>query len=166
MCIRDRSLPLSNQQWQLLPSDSALLRDIKVELSEESTGNTWSAKVNRFEQHIGSNNRQRALIASVERPIESPKPLFPGTFIKASINGKAVEALWKLPASALINNNTVWQVSDDNLLVHLPVRVMFSHDNIVYVQPIEQLTQAKIVNRPLASYLLNMKVETKTEETI
>ena len=160
------SLPLSNQQWQLLPSDSALLRDIKVELSEESTGNTWSAKVNRFEQHIGSNNRQRALIASVERPIESPKPLFPGTFIKASINGKAVEALWKLPASALINNNTVWQVSDDNLLVHLPVRVMFSHDNIVYVQPIEQLTQAKIVNRPLASYLLNMKVETKTEETI
>ena len=60
----------------------------------------------------------------------------------------------------------MWQVSDDNLLVHLPVHVMFSHDKFVYVQPIEQLTQAKIVNRPLASYLLNMKVETKIEETI
>ncbi len=159
------SLPLSYQQWQLLPNtNSSGLLDINIQLSDESTGNQWTAKVDRFEQHIGNDNRQRALVASVARPIELGTPLFPGTFIKASISGKAVTQLWKLPASALVDNNTVWQVNDDNLLVHLPIRVMFAQHNAVYVQPIEKLSSAKIVNRPLASYLLNMKVEAKAEE--
>jgi len=159
------SLPLSYQQWQLLPANNPhALTTINVELTDENNGTKWSAKVDRFEQHIDSQSRQRSLIATVERPIDFTDPLFPGTFIKASITGKPVEQLWKLPASALINNNTVWQVNDKGLLEHLPIKVIFSQNNAVYVKPIEKLAQAKIVNRPLSSYLLNMKVEAKIEE--
>ena len=159
------SLPLSYQQWQLLPANNPeALTTINVELTDENNGTKWLAKVDRFEQHIDNQSRQRSLIATVERPIDLTDPLFPGTFIKASITGKAVEQLWKLPASALINNNTVWQVNDKGLLEHLPIKVIFSQNNAVYVKPIEKLAQAKIVNRPLSSYLLNMKVEAKIEE--
>lgn len=161
------SLPLSYQQWQLLPTNSAEnLKNMRVQLTDETNGATWLAKVDRYEQHINSQNRQRALIAKVERPIELSQPLFPGTFVKAAISGNAIEQLWQLPASALIDNHTVWQVNDDDLLVQLPVNLMFSMNNAVYVQPVNQLSQAKIVNRPLASYLKNMKVEPKIEEAL
>lgn len=161
------SLPLSYQQWQLLPGNSPQsLAEISVQLIDETNGNKWLAKVDRFEQHINGQSRQRSLISTIKRPIELAQPLFPGTFIKASITGKAVEQLWKLPASALIDNNTVWQVNDNDLLVHLPINVVFSQNNTVYVQPIDKLAQANIVNRPLSSYLVNMKVSAKIEELL
>lgn len=161
------SLPLAYQQWQLLPKNTPEnLKKMRVQLTDETNGTKWLAKVDRYEQHIDSQNRQRALIAIVERPIELTQPLFPGTFVKATISGNAIEQLWQLPASALIDNHTVWQVNDEGLLVQLPVNHMFSINNTVYVQPINLLSQAKIVNRPLASYLLNMKVEAKIEEVM
>ena len=47
--------------------------------------------------------------------------------------------------------------------------LMFSQNNAVYVQPIDKNVTSKtvnIVNRPLASYLKNMKVEAKVEELL
>lgn len=161
------SLPLSYQQWQLLPKNSPeSLKDMHVQLTDETNGTTWLAKVDRYEQHINSQNRQRALVVTVERPIELTQPLFPGTFVKATITGNAIEQLWQLPASALIDNNTVWQVNDEGLLMQLPVNLVFSMNDAVYVQPLNHLSQAKIVNRPLASYLKNMKVDAKIEEVL
>jgi multidrug efflux pump subunit AcrA (membrane-fusion protein) len=161
------SLPLSSQQWQLLPkinNTAEQLAAIEVKLADETSQEQWLAKVDRFEQHLDDKSRQRALVAVVEQPIALANPLFPGSFVKATIKGQKIEQLWKLPASALIDSNTVWQVNEDDLLVYLPIKVMFSENNAVYVQPIEPLAQAKIVNRPLSSYLVNMKVAAKTEE--
>jgi RND family efflux transporter MFP subunit len=163
------ALPLSSQQWQLLPKANNTveqLATIEVQLADESSGEQWLAKVDRFEQHLDTQSRQRALVAVVEQPITLTNPLFPGSFVKATIKGQRIEQLWKLPASALIDNNTVWQVNDEELLTHLAIKVMFSENNTVYVQPIEPLVQAKIVNRPLSSYLVNMKVAAKTEELL
>jgi len=163
------SLPLSAQQWQLLPKAKNTveqLAGIEVQLANETSRENWLAKVDRFEQHLDAKSRQRSLVAVVEQPIALANPLFPGSFVKATIKGQIITQLWKLPASALIDNNTVWQVNDESLLVHLPIKVMFSENNAVYVQPIEPLQQAKIVNRPLSSYLVNMKVAAKTEELL
>ncbi|XPF95086.1 efflux RND transporter periplasmic adaptor subunit [Colwellia sp. RE-S-Sl-9] len=161
------SLPLSQQQWQLLPkgtNEKNGLSTIKVNLTDENSHEQWQAKFDRFEQHIDGASRQRSLVVVVENPIALANPLFPGSFIKASIQGKVIDKLWKLPASALIDNQTVWQVNNEGLLSHLAVNVSFSEGNAVYVQPINPIVQANIVNRPLSSYLVNMKVEAKVEE--
>lgn len=163
------SLPLSQQQWQLLPKGSSehnVLSTIKVKLTDETSHEQWQAKFDRFEQHIDSASRQRSLVVSIENPIALSNPLFPGSFVKATIEGEAIENLWKLPASSLIDNQTIWQVNDEGLLAHLAVKVLFSQGNAVYVQPTEALTQALIVNRPLSSYLVNMKVEANVEELL
>ena len=123
--------------------------------------------INRVEEHIDAQSRQRSLVAVIKQPIALAEPLFPGSFVKASIHGEQIEQLWQLPASALVDSNTVWQVNDEGLLNYLSVKVMFSQNNAVYVQPIDSAAiskSAKIVNRPLASYLKNMKVEAKVEE--
>lgn len=162
------SLPLSASQWEQLPNarkNPALLSSISVQLTDESSEGTWPASVDRFELSIDALSRQRALIAVVKQPLTLVNPLFPGAFVKATIKGRAIAKLWKLPASSLIDNNTVWQVNDAGLLKHLSINVLFSSNNAVYVQPIDKaVTQANIVNRPLSSYLVNMKVEASTEE--
>lgn len=163
------SLPLSAQQWQLLPKANNTveqLANIEVLLADETSHEEWLASVDRFERHLDVKSRQRSLVAVVEQPITLATPLFPGSFVKATIKGQEITQLWKLPASALIDNETVWQVNDEDLLVYLPIKVMFSENNAVYVQPIEPLEQAKIVNRPLSSYLVNMKVSAKVEELL
>jgi len=158
------ALPLSPQQWQLLPSSLEQLANIEVLLTDQTSTNQWVATVNRFEQHINSSSRQRSLIATIKRPLSLDTPLYPGTFVKAAINGLAISQLWQLPASALIDNNSVWQVDNDGLLNQLAVNVIFSQGNQVYVKPQQPLTQASIVKRPLASYLANMKVQANNEQ--
>ena len=166
------ALPLSAQQWQLLPktkNDSQQITAIEVQLTDESTQQQWPAVVDRVEQHIDSQSRQRSLVAVVKQPIALAQPLFPGSFVKANIHGEQIEQLWQLPASALVDSNKVWQVNDDGLLDYLSINVMFSQNNAVYVQPIDKNVTGKtvnIVNRPLASYLKNMKVEAKVEELL
>ncbi len=163
------SLPLSAQQWQLLPKANNTVEpfaNIEVQLADETSHEHWLAEVDRYEQHLDVKSRQRSLVAVVEHPIALATPLFPGSFVKATIKGQKIAQLWKLPASALIDNNTVWQVNDEDLLVHLPIKVMFSENNAVYVQPIESLQRAKIVNRPLSSYIVNMKVAAEIEELL
>lgn len=163
------SLPLSTQQWQVLPklkNTPSQLAQMKIVLTDESSSQQWTAQLDRIEQHIDAQSRQRSLIAIVEQPISLEQPLFPGSFVKANISGETIKQLWKLPASALVDNSTVWQVNEEGLLNHLTVKVMFSQNNAVYVRPIDQVEQARIVNRPLASYLVNMKVEADIEELL
>ena len=160
------SLPLTSQQWELLPNikQNEKLSKMAIQLIDEGSLNKWIASIERFEQHINGSSRQRSLIAVVEQPIEQEVPLFPGLFVKAHIKGNAYSALWKLPASALIDNNTVWQVNNDDLLKRMPVSIVFSQDNFVFVKPINNIAMPRIVNRPLSSYLVNMKVSPKVEE--
>lgn len=161
------ALPLSISQWQALKqTDSNALTSTPVTLSDDANNLQWQARVNRVEQHIDASSRQRSLIVNVSNPLDLDTPLFPGTFVKATLTGAQVDNLWKLPASALIDNHTVWQINDEDLLRPLAVDVVFSQGNSVFVQPKSAITQAQVVNRPLASYLTNMKVVPQLEETI
>lgn len=163
------SLPLSTQQWQLLPitkNSAEQLNAIQISLTDEATQQQWPATIERVEQHLDSQSRQRSLVAVVKSPIALDEPLFAGAFVKANIYGAQVNNVWKLPASALIDSDKVWRVTQDGLLNYLPITVKFSQDNAVYVQPIDTVEQAQIVNRPLASYMENMKVEAKNEELL
>jgi len=156
------SLPLSAHQWKLLDSLQSK-KTIAVTLIDEINNHQWQAYVERAEQHINDNSRQRALIAVIHQPLAQTTPLFSGTFVKAQIQGKVVDNVWQLPASALIDNNTVWQVDNEGLLHQFAVEVIFSENNVVYVKPKQASDSIRIVKRPLATYLAKMKVNAKEE---
>ena len=162
------SLPLSQHQWQLLPFAVEKQLDIAkaaVTLTDENGLTSWHADVGRTEQHIDTENRQRSLIAEITNPIQLEHPLFPGTFVQATIKGISVDNLWKLPASALIDDKTVWSVDSNNQLEKMTVNVVFAEADGVYVKPLVLTDKATIVSRPLASYLAGMKVEPQFEQT-
>ena len=158
------SLPLSDQQWQLLPQ--SLLNEeanIQVELVDQTGENRWQARIDRSEVHINSATRQRALVVALDQPLQQSVPLFPGSFVKAEIVGQRFSELWQIPASALIDTGRVWQVTEQGMLAYLPVDLKFSNGNYAYVKPKTTMAKAQVVNRPLSSYLENMKVQAKVE---
>ncbi|OZG75423.1 efflux transporter periplasmic adaptor subunit [Hahella sp. CCB-MM4] len=157
-------IPLSAAQWIKLPEfSSGSASGWPVTLISTDGKASWQGSVSRVQQHISSNDRQRSLIVSVENPLQQTPALFPGTFVEAQINGRKMDNLWRIPASAITQENTIWYVDTRNQLQKFPAEVQFSEGNFRYVKPALTLQQADIVVRPLNTYLTGMVVEPKNE---
>lgn len=83
------SVPLSESQWLSLPnSDNSQLKEQPwpVTLSSSDGQYQWQGYVERVEQHLQQDTRQRSLIVKVDNPLEQEKDLYPGTFVQATIS--------------------------------------------------------------------------------
>ncbi len=157
-------VPLAASQWIKLPEFSTeTISDWPVTLVSTDGKASWQGTVTRVQRHISSNDRQRSLIISVENPLQQTPALFPGTFVEAQIDGRQMDNLWRIPASAITQENTVWYVDSSNQLQKFAAEVQFSEGNFRYVIPAPAMQQADIVIRPLNTYLAGMVVEPKIE---
>ena len=161
------AIPLSANEWRLLPNlESLNTKPWLVTLSSQENNQQWQARVERTTSHIDTSSRQRSIIVVVDNPLNQPQPLYPGTFVKAQIEGKTLTGLWKVPASAISQNNTLWLVDNKQVLKEVPAKVLFSAHQFSYVQPPEGETSADVVIRPLNTYLVGMRVTAIKEEAI
>lgn len=162
-------IPLSAKQWANLPKLSNKTLSEKgcekwpVTLYSADGSNNWEGYVTRVEQHLDSTSRQRSLVVAVDKPFEQEVGLFPGTFVQAHIEGAILDNTWELPASAISQQGDIWFVSEDNKLNKVPAHKVFEKSGAVYVTPIEELASAKIIKRPLSSYVVGMRVAPKVE---
>lgn len=161
------AIPLSANEWRLLPNlESLNTEPWLVTLSSQENNQQWQARVERTTSHIDTSSRQRSIIVVVDNPLNQPQPLYPGTFVKAQIEGKTLTGLWKVPASAISQNNTLWLVDNKQVLKEVPAKVLFSAHKFSYVQPPEGEASADVVIRPLNTYLVGMQVTAIKEGTI
>ncbi|MGB5444614.1 MAG: efflux RND transporter periplasmic adaptor subunit [Psychromonas sp.] len=162
-------IPLSAKQWANLPkiSNKELLQTASdkwpVTLYSEDGDNSWDGYVTRIEQHVDSTSRQRSLIVAVDNPFAEKVGLFPGTFVQAHIEGAVLDNTWELPASAISQQGELWFITEDNQLNKVPAHKVFEKADSVYVTAIEDLLSAKIIKRPLSSYVVGMLVVPKVE---
>ncbi|WP_137224890.1 efflux RND transporter periplasmic adaptor subunit [Shewanella sp. MEBiC00475] len=165
------NVPLSDLQWQNLPDfDNAELAKTpwNVTLYSANGHNQWQGYIERVEQHLTQTSRQRSLIVVVDNPLAQQADLYPGTFVKAQINGKTLSNLWQLPSSAISQQGDIWFVDDNGLLAKSAAAIAFEKEGFVYVSPIanEQQTQSglmQIIKRPLSSFKVGIKVLAKVE---
>lgn len=161
------AIPLSANEWRLLPNlESLNTKPWLVTLSSQENNQQWQARVERTTSHIDTSSRQRSIIVVVDNPLNQPQPLYPGTFVKAKIEGKTLTGLWKVPASAISQNNTLWLVDNKQVLTEVPAKVLFSANQFSYVQPPKGETSADVVIRPLNTYLVGMRVTAIKEGAI
>lgn len=161
------AIPLSANEWRLLPNIESLnTKPWLVTLSSQENNQQWQARVERTTSHIDTSSRQRSIIVVVDNPLNQPQPLYPGTFVKAQIEGKTLTGLWKVPASAISQNNTLWLVDNKQVLTEVPAKVLFSANQFSYVQPPKGETSADVVIRPLNTYLVGMRVTAIKEGAI
>ncbi|MBA2880356.1 RND family efflux transporter MFP subunit [Desulfosalsimonas propionicica] len=157
---------LSAKDWSKLPGARLLESGgWNAELQNIGNGQTWSARVLRAEQHLEEATRQRDLILAVDNPLDSKPPFLPGTFIKATIPGRSMENLWKLPGSALSQEGEIWYVKADDTLAAFSAAVCFSDEKAMYVPVPEALrkSEQRVLVHPLTSYMRGMRVRPVAE---
>jgi RND family efflux transporter MFP subunit len=159
------SIPLSDTQWDKLPPPAELLTGKwPVRLLSDDGERAWEGYVARIEQHVNSENRQRALIVAVDNPLDQEIPLYPGTFVRAEIPGRYISGVWQIPESSLTQDMTIWYVDDSSQLAKAPADVAFTDNKSVYIRPIESIDSSSVAIYPLSSYLPGMRVEAQLQE--
>lgn len=155
-------IPLSSHQWSSLPNINGAVEGLWPVILTNTTGDAqWQGYVERVEQHLDNSNRQRSLVVVVEQPLTQPTPLFPGTFVTATVQGKALDNLWQLPASAISQNGEIWYIGTDGNLATFTAHKQFSQGELAYIQPLAGMDSADIIIRPLNSYVQGMQVIAK-----
>lgn len=152
---------LSEREWQNLQQSDALINDLTpVLLTSVETGQHWQGRVRRVEQHLDDAARQRSVVISLESPLSAQPPLYPGTFLQATIQGREMAGLWKLPATALSQRGQIWYLSEDNTLATFNSQPAFIEEDALYIRPPEHLqaNPQQVVTQPLNSYQAGMQV--------
>lgn len=155
------AIALPNKDWENLPTFTAQTTEKwTVELNSVESNSKWLGYVSRVEQHLDEATRQRTLIVAIDNPLDQIPALLPGMFLKASISGRQIEGLWKLPNSSLSQRNEVWFVKTDNTISKISAKVIFSDAEFIYVLAPEHFSESpqKILINPLNSYLEGMLV--------
>lgn len=136
-------LPLTETDLRMMEglSSPAQLSNKTVLLSGTVDGvnSSWTAAVERSEGVVDELNRSQYIVARVADPYgltaagEPMVPLRVGTFVKASIEGKVLNNIIKIPRSSLLEGSRVGLVAADNLLQIVPVTVASGDDRHYYI---------------------------------
>jgi len=97
---------------------------------------SWEAALVRSEGVFDSKTRVLYGVARVDDPyaLESDaEPLRVGTFVSASITGRDAGLLYRIPRTALADNNQVWIIDAEERLRSVEVNVVRRHGDEVYV---------------------------------
>ena len=167
-------IPLSDKQWANLPkteinnesNDSAQkwVATVKATGSDTDAAQQWSAYVDRIHQYVATDTRQRSLVLVVENPLQQDTPLYPGTFVQATIEGNSIDYLWELPSSARSQQGEIWTVDNEGILQKSAANTLFERQNKIYVTPTQDESVAQVVKRPLSNFKAGMKVMPTVEE--
>ena len=135
-------LPLSEKDLTMMDSLSAQaeLMEKQIVLSGTVDGvhTSWAATLARSEGVVDELNRSQYIVARVSDPYgltvsDRQVPLRVGTFVKASIQGKVLKDVFKVPRSALLEGSRIGLVDRQALLKIVPVEVAATDDNYYYI---------------------------------
>ena len=119
-------------------ADADALPDTPVTLSADLAGRevTWDARLVRVEGDIDLRTRMLGVVARVDDPFGREgggEPLPAGLFVRAAIQGRALDDVFVLPLSALRENDQVFVLDDDSRLRVRPVEVLRRSQNTVVI---------------------------------
>jgi RND family efflux transporter MFP subunit len=138
-------LPLSMEQFQLIDvpeqynNQRSSTREPLVVFTEANSDFHWIGRIKRSEGFINPSNRLIYVIAKVTQPYaQDPAqpqrpPLIAGTFVEATIQGRAHENVATLPLEAVHEADQVWILDKDNRLQFRHVKVLYRGLDRAYI---------------------------------
>lgn len=146
------ALPIS-AQWRNLIADSSAAINVRLVTAQ---GESLMAKLIRQSAMIDTSSRQLTLVALIPKA-HAGTTLMAGDYVNARIQGKVLEGVAALPAQALVNGKSVWQVVDGRLQKQA-VELAWQDDEQIYIKT--GLESGAIVNiTPLAHVVSGTRVE-------
>ena len=119
------SLPVSAQEVTFLePAQKP-----SVQLSATIGGRlwTWAAQIERDTGQIDRGTRLHHLLSQINTAEgeESRPELLPGQFVAATIEGKTVAGLYRVPRQAFVSKDEVYLVTEENTLLRRKVHILY-----------------------------------------
>lgn len=147
-------LPLNDKQVALigLPLGVVLTEEQQpaVILSAQIAGKTyqWPAQLTRTEASIDSTTRFYFAVVQITEPFNLSRyqtPLLMGLFVDASVAGVVFDDVIKIPEKAIVNNQWVYVVDENNQLQQRKVTVLGKQGQLVLLQGDIQRGEALVV---------------------
>ncbi len=112
---------------------------IRLTVSLNKTEHHWLANLTRVESVIDERSRMLYLVATVNDPYQlktqqtDKPPLRVGTFVNASISGKSLDNIVRIPHDVLQTDSTVWLIDSNNNLQRRTVSIIANDNQYAYV---------------------------------
>ncbi|WDE00308.1 efflux RND transporter periplasmic adaptor subunit [Thalassomonas actiniarum] len=134
--ILDIPVPLTQQQWQLLPEN---WQGLGASLNSLASDLSWQAILSRSTGVIDPQNRQRTIILTASADHE----LVSGRMVEAQLPGKTFEQLLKVPQSAITRDGYLYLVDKSNRLQRIRANQVFTKDGFNFIHKPDSRFAAK-----------------------
>jgi RND family efflux transporter MFP subunit len=123
-------------------------------------------EVIRLVGELNPQTRMATLLVEVPDPharsedMQGQSRLIVGGFVTASIEGKPLENVYRVPRELVRKDNTLWLMREKRLLIH-PVDVIFEDDDFAYFRDDELRRDERIVTTNLATVEDGLRLRTE-----
>ena len=127
--VAEVRLPVADKELQYL-NNSGIGATVEFNAQYAGKETTWQAKVVRSEGVIDQKSRMSYLVAQLQTPYEGVQPLRFGSYINATIEGRAVNGAIVVPHH-LVKNNKIAVLNDDLTLSFKTLNIIREQDGMV-----------------------------------
>ncbi len=148
-------VPLDELQWIAVPR-SLHQKGSMARVSLNVDGKQqWQGYIDRSLGEVDVQSRMIRIVVVVDDPYglnqttDNRLDLAEGLFVHVILEGKTLENVWAVPASALRHQETLWLMSDDQTLNIVPVQVLRREKDIVLVKG-KMMDRQALVTTPIS----------------
>ncbi len=132
--IRTDDLAWINLPWDLSHTmEKTKLPKVRLSARFAEKEVQWMGRIVRMEGRIDPKSRMAHLIARVENPFTHNPPLFPGLFVRASIQGRRMAKVFELPRMTVQDEAFITIIDKDNRLRRQAVEILKKNKESVIV---------------------------------
>ncbi|GAA5315878.1 MAG: efflux RND transporter periplasmic adaptor subunit [Candidatus Pelagadaptatus aseana] len=137
--IAEIRLSLTESQAALIElprnhSPAAQLPQVILTGSVAGQPHQWQGRLTRTEASIDTRTRLYYTIAEVDDPYGASPPLMMGLFVDATIEGKPLQQVIRIPKPGLYQSAHVYAIDEHNRVQIKPVKVLSSNADFAWVQ--------------------------------
>jgi len=156
-------LPVPLDQAALLPpADPESGPDVRLAWSQGRASGEWTGRITRSEADVDRATRTVFQVAEIDVPDEASGVLAPGLFVQASIRGRTLENVAKLPRRALTRPDQVLVLSPEGTLGFRTIDIVYGDREHVYVA--SGLEQGEMVSLTTVESVIDGKTTAIPEE--
>ncbi len=154
------ALPVDRLRWIRIPSKRS---ETGAPAMVHYRGYARSGRVIRLLGDLEPQGRMARILVSVEDPLgrgdgEPGQPLLIGEYVRVKVQGETLADVYRIPRSALRDNNTIWLVAADDTLRIEPVVTVWRDDRHVLIH--DHLAPGdRLVVSDLAAPVAGMQVD-------
>lgn len=151
------AVPLSSDELALLDT----VRGTPATVTARVLGRTvtLNGRVSRIEGEVNRTTRLTEIIVALDAATVRSVGLQPGTFVTVELDGPEIENVAEVPNAALQQNDQVWLVEDDRLLLSSGLRIVLRGRETTLVTGLEDGAQIALGTIAGATDGLRVRVE-------